>query len=143
MTRSTALRALEHSLAPEGCCPDSVGAVAGVFTCTRKPSSLTVITWIAASRSAAMCTRPRGQKYRQGGHEWEAQFYLGIDEDEQIDYGIAPRSAKAFLDQLRSAITAVGQRRVARESGVSRRTVERVLSANPHEQGSSRRYGTR
>jgi hypothetical protein len=61
-------------------------------------------------------------------NEWEAQFYLGIDEDEQIDYGIAPRSTKVFLDQLRSAITAVGQRRIARESGISRRTVERLLN---------------
>jgi len=64
-------------------------------------------------------------------NEWEAQFYLGIDEDEQIDYGVAPRSANAFLVQLRLAIVATGQRRVARESGVSRRTIERVVKGLP------------
>lgn len=60
-------------------------------------------------------------------NELEAQFYLGFDEEEQIDYGTGPRSAKALLDELRAAIAAVGQRRLSRESGVSRRTIERVV----------------
>jgi hypothetical protein len=30
-------------------------------------------------------------------NEWEEQFYLGFDEDEQIDYGLTPEGSTQFL----------------------------------------------
>jgi DNA-binding Xre family transcriptional regulator len=60
-------------------------------------------------------------------NEWEPQFYLGFDEDEMIDYGLAPKSSKAVVRDIAAAIRKMGQRKVARESGVSRRTVERLV----------------
>jgi hypothetical protein len=61
-------------------------------------------------------------------NEWEEQFYLGFDEEEQIDYGLAPRTSTAALGRLRGQITATGgQRMVARESGLARRTIERLM----------------
>ena len=61
-------------------------------------------------------------------NEWEEQFYLGFDEDEQIDYGFAPKGSKEFLRQLSAEVRAVGgQRWLAIESGVSRRTVSRLM----------------
>ena len=72
----------------------------------------------------AMAVRNIGKE----ANEWEEQFYLGFDEDEQIDYGLAPVGSKRLLGALRAEVQAAGgQRRVARESGVARRTVERLM----------------
>jgi hypothetical protein len=60
-------------------------------------------------------------------NRWEEQFYLGVDEDEQIEYGVSPNDLKRAFDAIRSEIRAVGQRNVARESGISRRTVSHVM----------------
>ena len=61
-------------------------------------------------------------------NEWEAQFYLGFDQDEQIDYGLDPRGSKKFLHTLRAEVRAAGgQRRLAIESGVSRETISRYM----------------
>jgi hypothetical protein len=67
------------------------------------------------------------QNIGKEANEWEEQFYLGYDEDEQIDYGLGPKSKKDFLEALRSGIELVGQREVARRSGVSRRTIARLM----------------
>jgi len=62
-------------------------------------------------------------------NEWEEQFYLGYDEDEQVEYGIAPKGATQFLRRLRAEVHATGgQRRLATDSGVSRRTLARLMS---------------
>jgi hypothetical protein len=62
-------------------------------------------------------------------NHWEPQFYLGYDEEEQIDYGLAPEGSWQLLRTLRSEIKAAGgQRRLARESGVSRQTISRLMS---------------
>jgi hypothetical protein len=60
-------------------------------------------------------------------NHWEEQFYLGADEGEQIDYGLAPSDLTKSLAMLRSEITATGQRKVARGSGISRRTLSRLM----------------
>lgn len=68
---------------------------------------------------------------RQIGKEsnrWEEQFYLGSDEGAEIDHGIAPEDEGALLDRLRAQVIAAGQRRVARASGVARRTIERLVT---------------
>ena len=62
-------------------------------------------------------------------NRWEEQFYLGQDNEAAIDYGSSDDS-KTFLDRLRNQIIAIGQRRVARESGVSRRTIERLIKGD-------------
>ena len=60
-------------------------------------------------------------------NRWEKQFYLGFDEEEQIEYGVAPEETKKVLETLRSKIKKTGQREIAKESGISRRTVSRVM----------------
>ena len=67
---------------------------------------------------------------RQIGKElsrWQERFYLGSDESAEIEYGLATGAADARGQYLRAQIIAVGQRRVARESGVARRTIERLM----------------
>ena len=61
-------------------------------------------------------------------NRWEEQFYLGGGEGAEVDYGLAAQDSTALLDLLRQQISKVGQRKVARESGVSRRTLARFLS---------------
>jgi hypothetical protein len=60
-------------------------------------------------------------------NEWEPQYYTGYDEDEEIDYGLAPESMRQSLRALRSEIEAFGQRKLARESGISRRTISKIM----------------
>ena len=70
---------------------------------------------------------------RQIGKEsnrWEEQFHLGSDESADIDYGQSPESAFDSLKRLRAQIIALGQRKVSRESGVSRRTIERLVKGD-------------
>jgi hypothetical protein len=64
-------------------------------------------------------------------NEWEEQFYLGYDEEEQIDYGLGPKSKRDFLEAIRDGIELTGQRAVARLSGVSRRTIARFMEGEP------------
>jgi hypothetical protein len=68
-------------------------------------------------------------------NRWEEQFYLGFDEEEQIEYGVAPEESKRFFGKLRADIATAGQRNIAREGGVSRRTLTRLM------QGKSVRKG--
>jgi hypothetical protein len=60
-------------------------------------------------------------------NRWEEQFYLGFDEEEQIEYGVAPEESTKALEALKINIQKAGQREIARESGVSRRTIARVM----------------
>ncbi|MGO9330532.1 MAG: hypothetical protein ACLQJ0_20780 [Steroidobacteraceae bacterium] len=67
---------------------------------------------------------------RQIGKEsnrWEERSFVGDDDGAEIDYGAATNS-EAMNDALRAQIIAAGQRRVARDSGVARRTIERLLA---------------
>ena len=63
-------------------------------------------------------------------NRWEEQFYLGSDEGAQIDYGSAPDNSQLFLDALRSQIIAAGQRKIARQTGISRRTISHFMKGN-------------
>jgi hypothetical protein len=67
------------------------------------------------------------QNIGKEANEWEEQFYLGFDEEEQIDYGLGPKSKKDFLEAVRAGIESIGQREVSRISGVSRRTLARLM----------------
>jgi len=60
-------------------------------------------------------------------NRWEEKLYLGVDEGADIDYGVAPENEKLALDSLREKIKAVGLRKIARRSGVARRTIERLM----------------
>lgn len=59
-------------------------------------------------------------------NRWEERLFIGDDDGAEIDYGTTA-NAKPLDDTIRAQIAAAGQRRVARESGVSRRTLERLL----------------
>jgi hypothetical protein len=60
-------------------------------------------------------------------NRWEEQFYLCFNEEEQIEYGVAPDESKRFFGKLRADIATAGQRNIAREGGVSRRTLTRLM----------------
>jgi hypothetical protein len=67
---------------------------------------------------------------RQIGKEsnrWQEKLYTGGEDGTEIDYGLAPENSNSYRDTLRRQIIQAGQRKVARESGVSRRTIERLL----------------
>ncbi len=66
---------------------------------------------------------------RQIGKEsnrWEERFFVGDDDGAEVDY-VPAASSQGIGDALGAKIVAAGQRKVARESGVARRTIERVL----------------
>jgi hypothetical protein len=70
-------------------------------------------------------------RIRQIGKEsnrWEEQFHLGNDEVAEVNYGLSPDDEHFSLDIMCAAIAAYGQRKIANESGVSRRTIERLLA---------------
>lgn len=54
-------------------------------------------------------------------------MYLGVDQDEQIDYGAAPKDLKGFLRAMRAKVKKIDQRKIARESKVSRSTLSRFM----------------
>lgn len=60
-------------------------------------------------------------------NRWEEQFYLGAEEGAAIDYGRAIPEPKPVLVWIREQIAVIGQRKVARGSGVARRTIERLM----------------
>lgn len=60
-------------------------------------------------------------------NRWEGNFYLGSEEDAEIDYGLAPKDLNVSLDKLRAQIVSIGQRQMSRRSGISRRTISRFL----------------
>ena len=57
----------------------------------------------------------------------EQQFYLGNDEGAEIDYGSSSPAQIELYKSLREQVAAFGLRRVARESGVARRTIARFI----------------
>ena len=61
-------------------------------------------------------------------NRWEEQYYLGLDEDEVVDYGYAPSELAKMSATMWIKIEEIGQREVARESGVSRRTISRLMA---------------
>ena len=60
-------------------------------------------------------------------NRWEEQFYLGNDEAAEIGYGFSPNNSEAAHQRLRELVLQIGQRKIARESGISRRTIERFV----------------
>jgi hypothetical protein len=62
-------------------------------------------------------------------NRWEEKLCLPDDDGADIDYGSG--STAGIEDALRAGIAAAGQRKVARESGVARLTIERFLAGKP------------
>jgi hypothetical protein len=48
------------------------------------------------------------QNIGKEANEWEEQFYQGYDEEEQVDYGLGPKSRKDFLEALKAGIELTG-----------------------------------
>ena len=61
-------------------------------------------------------------------NRWEEQYYLGLDEGADIAYGFNPSAPGGHLPELRSLVGEFGERVVARQIGVSRNTLRRILS---------------
>ena len=54
---------------------------------------------------------------------WEEQYYLGLNIDAQINYGIAPNNSARFIESLRDAANKFGQRELANAMGIARKTL--------------------
>ena len=63
-------------------------------------------------------------------NRWQEKFFLGSEQDAEIDYGRKPEESKAFLEELRAKVMRVDQRQIARLSRISRRTISRFLAGN-------------
>ena len=54
------------------------------------------------------------------------QFFLGLSEDAQIDYGQDPNSAKLFREELRRAASVHHMRRISEVSGIARNSLSLI-----------------
>jgi hypothetical protein len=66
-------------------------------------------------------------------NRWEEQYYLGLNLDAQIVYGIAPPDPKQLRREFKLALAkcAIGQREIAKRTGLSRTTVAMLLAGKP------------
>ena len=102
--------------------------VISLITCIRNQSFSTGTTWTAASPGAVTFIRLQSGTSARKPMSGSRNFISGFDEDEQIEYGMAPNGSKRLLGTLKAEVRAFGgQRRLAIESGVSRRTVSRLM----------------
>jgi hypothetical protein len=60
-------------------------------------------------------------------NKWEEQYYLGFDPDEEIHYGAKPATKKSLLNILRRITQARGLRTTAKEIGISRGKLSKLL----------------
>lgn len=56
-------------------------------------------------------------------NRWEEQYYLGLNIDAQINYGIAPQHVNRFIETLQDASKKFGQRELASAMGITRKTL--------------------
>jgi transcriptional regulator with XRE-family HTH domain len=63
-------------------------------------------------------------------NRWEEQFYLGLNLDAQIDYGLTPRDMERLRSLLKTAVEegCLGQREIARRVGISRTTLAKLVT---------------
>lgn len=54
-------------------------------------------------------------------NKWEQQFYIGVDEEAELDYGAAPGHEEKALERLRNRVEVAGLRAVAKATGMSER----------------------
>jgi len=59
-------------------------------------------------------------------NRWEEQFFLGMNEDAAIEYGVDPNMA-ALFDELIVAIDNCGKQQLASRIGVSRNSLNKIL----------------
>ena len=59
-------------------------------------------------------------------NKWEEQYYLGIKEEAQIEYGISFDDQNALMNTLLHAITTYGTGAIAHDSGISSRYINKI-----------------
>jgi hypothetical protein len=59
-------------------------------------------------------------------NHWEEQFFLGLSENAQIDYGQDPNSAELFREELRRTAFIHHMRRISEVSGIARNTLSLI-----------------
>ena len=70
-------------------------------------------------------------EFRNIGKEadhWEEQFYLGLDENADIDRGLSPDGVAQVLLELREAAESLGQRELAKQLRISFNTLSKWLA---------------
>ncbi|MGO4705785.1 hypothetical protein AB4072_08415 [Microvirga sp. 2MCAF38] len=60
-------------------------------------------------------------------NRWEQQFYLGLDQSAQLEYGSSPQENANLVKRLKEASAQIGQRALSAELGVSRNHLTRLI----------------
>jgi hypothetical protein len=60
-------------------------------------------------------------------NRWEEQYYLGLNSDAQIDYGMFPEASGQLQAAVKSVARLISQREIAKRAGISRTTLSKVL----------------
>ena len=58
---------------------------------------------------------------------WEEQFYLGLNEEAEVDHGLAPSGQEQKLSELRALARQIGQRKLAERLRISRTTLSKII----------------
>ncbi len=82
----------------------------------------------------AIAVRPIGKE----ANRWEEQFYLGLDPEAQVEYGLTPDEAERARAHQRAMAKAVGVGRLAEQMGISRRQLSNILHGNANASARSR-----
>lgn len=61
-------------------------------------------------------------------NHWEEQYFLGFDTEEQIEYGLEPEDIGKVRRAICQSARQVGQRVLARNAGISRTTLGKLVS---------------
>jgi hypothetical protein len=64
-------------------------------------------------------------------NRWEEQYYLGLDIDAQIDYGMCPEGSGQFQSVVESVARLISQREIAKRAGISRATLSKLMKGKP------------
>jgi hypothetical protein len=60
-------------------------------------------------------------------NKWEEQYFLGADEDAEIEYGVGQTAADALDLRLRELCCELGEREASRKLGISRTSLRRAM----------------
>jgi hypothetical protein len=64
-------------------------------------------------------------------NRWEEQYYLGLNSDAQIDYGMFPEGSGQLATAVKSVARRLSQREIAKRAGISRTTLLKLLQSKP------------
>jgi hypothetical protein len=64
-------------------------------------------------------------------NRWEEQYYLGLNLDAQIEYGMSPQDQEQLRKALRSIVGTISYREIAKRAAISRTTLAKIFQGQP------------